>query len=60
MGCTWTTPSKESIVNLLLYFSRVNLKRYKGQDTMNDTDHGADAVMHDDIVTDCPLRVKIP
>ena len=22
---------------------------------MNDTDHGADAVMHDDIVTDCPL-----
>jgi hypothetical protein len=55
MDCTWTTPSTESIFNLLWYCSRVHSKRYKGHDTMNDTDHGAGAVGHDDIVTDCPL-----
>jgi hypothetical protein len=34
---------------------QVHLKRYKGQDTMNGTDQGSDALGHDDIVTDCPL-----
>ena len=40
VGCTLTTPSIESIVNLLWYFSGVHLKRYKGQYTMNDTGPG--------------------